>query len=246
MQTSPAFLWRSSSFTDPGRKRALNEDAVLDNPDWGLWAVADGMGGHDGGDIASKTVIDYLSRYAGAQSLAALVDTIENLILDANQTLFKRRIASSQGDVTGSTVAVLGVYQQFAIVLWAGDSRIYRLRHGQLSCLSEDHSIVRELVSAGHISEQEAEVHPSANVILRAIGGDKTLYLDMDYTQIKNGDRFMICSDGLFKDVSEQTISAILGTQDVHDANQQLRAAALNAGGHDNISSVLIDFHQNT
>ncbi len=243
MQTISPLVWRSASFTDPGKKRALNEDALLDSPELGLWAIADGMGGHESGAQASKTVIEYLQRFEGATSLPDTIDTLETLILKANEALFKRRTQSNNEDLTGSTVALLTVFHHYGFILWAGDSRVYRLRRGQLTCLSEDHSIVQELVKAGHISEAEAASHPSASVILRAIGGDSHLHLDMDYIEIKSGDRFLICSDGLYKDVPETTISAILRTEDVEDANRQLRAAALNAGGSDNISSIVVDFH---
>ena len=243
--TAPTrMVWRSSAFTDPGRKRALNEDALFEDAELGVWAVADGMGGHKAGDVASQTIVDSLKRYRGADSLAGIVDKLESLILEANIDLVNHVDRPIGKDIMGSTVALLTVFPPLGIIMWAGDSRIYRLRNGELKQLSEDHTMVQELVNRGHISAEEAEHHPSANIVLRAVGGDANLKLDLDQFEIESGDRYLICSDGLFKDVSEAEIARILGIDDIHEANHRLRQTALDGGGSDNITCILVDFHR--
>ncbi len=244
MRRHASLMWRSSAFTDPGRKRALNEDAFLNDPDHGVWAVADGMGGHQAGELASRTVIERLEHFEGVDSLPDMVDDLETLLMQANDDLIAEVSKSrASSDVIGTTVAVLAVYRDFGFILWAGDSRIYRFRNGKLEQLTEDHSMVQELVNAGHLKAADAEDHPAANIILRSVGGEQPLHLDMDYVRIASGDRFLICSDGLYREIPEQTLHRILETEDIHDCNQALRAAALAAGGGDNITSILVDFH---
>lgn len=237
-------VWRSSAFTDPGCKRALNEDALFENAELGVWAVADGMGGHKAGDVASQTIVDSLKRYRGAASLAETVDSLESLILEANIDLVNHVDRPTGKDIMGSTVALLCVFPPLGIIMWAGDSRVYRLRDGGLVQLTEDHTMVQELVNRGHIKPEEAESHPSANIVLRAVGGDANLKLDLDQVEIESGDRFLLCSDGLFKDVSEQEIETLLRIEDIHESNHRLRQAALDGGGSDNITCILVDFHR--
>ena len=244
MTSSSRMVWRSSAFTDPGCKRALNEDSLFEAGDLGVWAVADGMGGHRAGDVASQTIVDSLKRFRGAETLAETVDTLESLILEANVDLLNHVDRPSGKDIMGSTVALLAVFPPLAIIMWAGDSRVYRLRGGELKQLTEDHTMVQELVNRGHIRAEDAEHHPSANIVLRAVGGDANLKLDLDQTEIASGDRFLLCSDGLYKDVAEEEIARLLGIADIHDANHRLRQAALDGGGSDNITCILIDFHR--
>jgi len=237
-------VWRSSAFTDPGRKRALNEDALFENAELGVWAVADGMGGHRAGDMASQTIVDSLRRFRETRSLAERVDALESLILEANLDLHNHVDRPSGRDIMGSTVALLAVFPPLAILMWAGDSRIYRLHRGRLEQLTEDHTMVQELVKRGHIRAEEAEHHPSANIVLRAVGGDANLKLDLDQVEITSGDRFLLCSDGLYKDVPEQQIEALLRIPDIHECSHRLRQAALEGGGSDNNTCIVIDFHR--
>lgn len=236
--------WRSSAFTDPGRQRALNEDALFENAELGVWAVADGMGGHKAGDVASRTIVDSLRRFRATDSLAARIDTLESLILEANADLLHHVDRPSSKDITGSTVALLTVFPPLAILMWAGDSRIYRLHRDRLERLTEDHTMVHELVRGGHLSAAEAETHPSANIVLRAVGGDANLKLDLEQVEIASGDRFLLCSDGLYKDVGEERIETLMRMPDIHECNHRLRQAALDGGGSDNITCILVDFHR--
>lgn len=244
MDSPQRMVWRSSAFTDPGRKRALNEDALFENAELGVWAVADGMGGHKAGDVASQTIVDSLRRFRATDSLAARIDSLESLILEANADLLHHVDRPSSKDIMGSTVALLTVFPPLAILMWAGDSRIYRLHRDRLERLTEDHTMVHELVKRGHLSEEEAETHPSANIVLRAVGGDANLKLDLEQVEIASGDRFLLCSDGLYKDVSEKRIESLMRIPDIHECNHRLRQAALDGGGSDNITCILVDFHR--
>ena len=236
-------VWRSSAFTDPGLKRALNEDALFEDATHGVWAVADGMGGHSAGDIASKSIVQALKQYPGAGSLAECIDTLESLLLGVNIDLINHPARAGR-DIMGSTVALLCVYPPYAFAIWAGDSRVYRLHENRLEAITEDHSMVQELVNRGHLKPEDAEHHPSANIVVRALGGNADLKLDIDQVEIASGDRFLICSDGLYKDVSEAQIEEILRMPDIHECNHRLRQAALDGGGSDNITCVLVDFHR--
>jgi len=159
---------QSDALTDVGRKRSLNEDAVLNRPEIGVWAVADGMGGHGGGDVASRAIVDGLSRIAPAVSASQLLDDFEARIAAAHEDL--RALARHEGrPVIGSTLAALIIYEANYACVWCGDSRVYRLRSGALAQLSHDHSEVQDLVDRGVLEKAEAKSWPRANVVTRAI-----------------------------------------------------------------------------
>ncbi len=240
MSTSNArlFRWWSASASDIGNRRARNEDACLDNAAAGVWAIADGMGGHARGDLASRCVVQALESVGRCASVRHAVGDIERRLRGANQQLW----AMAKDGLVGSTVATLVACENSCACIWAGDSRVYRLRDGTLDQLTEDHSETSMLVASGLIGAEEAEDHPSANVLTRAVGASNELALDVSYLKLAHGDRFLICSDGLYRELSAAEMVADMRNGDVAEACKNLVQAALQREGRDNVSVVVIDF----
>jgi protein phosphatase len=219
--------------------REINEDACLDQPDPGRWAVADGMGGHAVGDLASRVVIDALSRLAAPHSMKALIADARARLQTANRQL-REEAARRQVQRIGSTVVVLLACDRFCGYLWAGDSRIYLYREGQLRQLTRDHSQVEELKSLGVITDEEARHHPAQHMITRAVGATDLLQLDDDAIEVTDGDIFLLCSDGLSNELSDDDIVAVLTSAQREKASEELVELALARGGRDNITAVVV------
>jgi protein phosphatase len=230
----------SSARSDAGRVREINEDACLDQPGPGRWAVADGMGGHAVGDLASRLVIDALSRLATPINLKALLADARTRLQAANRQL-RDEAARRQVQRIGSTVVVLLACDRFCGYLWAGDSRIYLYRGGQLRQLTRDHSQVEQLKSLGIITDEEARHHPAQHMITRAVGATETLELDDDAIEVADGDVFLLCSDGLSNELSDDEIVAVLTTAEPQNASEELVERALARGGRDNITAVVVE-----
>jgi len=233
----------SASLTNVGIVRKINQDACLDLPELGLWAVADGMGGHEEGEIASRSIVDILSRVGEHARISEFVNDVEDRLLDVHETLVDRA-ASRRTGIIGSTVAVLLALGRFAVCLWAGDSRVYRYRDGQLEQITRDHSLVEELVETGGLPREEAEAHPDANVINRAVGADQELCLDAELLDLHDDDRYLICSDGLYKEVRQAEIAEHMKYGDCTTICRTLVALALERGAHDNVTVVVIKFDE--
>lgn len=232
----PRFCWTSASFSDVGLVRPINEDACLDLPERGLWAVADGMGGHALGDVASTMVIDGLRNLAPGPSLAATVGLVRERLQLVNAQL--RTLAASRNlAVVGSTVAVLLARDDDCSVLWAGDSRVYLVRQGVLLQLTRDHSQRALLQQAGIPGAAHL---PAANAITRAVGADDILLLDEEHFSAVDGDVFLLCSDGLTNEVGDAEILRALVPGNCRHAVQALVAMALQYGGRDNVSAVVV------
>jgi protein phosphatase len=237
--------WSSASRTDVGRVRKLNEDSVLDLPELGLWAVADGMGGHSAGDFASAAIVAALSAIPRPSSLGALSSEVRRRLQTVNRRLHDEAIARRE-QVIGSTVVALLACGDHASVLWAGDSRAYLYRDGKLVQLSRDHSQVEELVSRGMLKPEQAESHPSANVITRAVGVVDILELDSETLEVAEDDTFLLCSDGLYRELDEASIGACLQAGDSRHACEELVNAALAQGARDNVSVVVVKIADGT
>jgi len=237
-------LIESFALTHTGKVRTRNEDSILDLGHEQLWAVADGMGGHDAGDFASQSIISHLSNFKKQDSLAKNIDLIEQLIFEANADIQQHAIDTKvdKTKTSGSTIVGLFIWDHLGMVFWSGDSRLYRYRNN-LQRISEDHSYVEELVKLGQLSAEEAESHPSANIILNAIGIRDTTFLDLDYINIQDNDTFILCSDGLYKDMTEHEISNIIKNEPykMELLATQLLDQSLAAGGSDNISIICIN-----
>lgn len=229
-----------AAVTDVGLVRSLNEDAYLERPDLGLWVVADGMGGHESGDLASRTIVEELARVRRPASAPALVAEVKAAVARANAALRQEALARGPEAVIASTVVGLLVIEGFFACFWAGDSRLYLLRAGRMSQVTRDHSLVQELVDEGVITEEEAQRHPRANVITRAVGGADELDLEFRQGRLFANDTFLLCSDGLTRPVPDPSIARLLGTLPVVQSARALVDAAIESGGPDNVTVVVV------
>lgn len=232
--------WVCSSATNVGTVRTVNEDAVLARPEIGLWAVADGMGGHDAGNVASRMIVETLGDLQKPEGLNDYVTSIENSIHDANQRLLEYSEIVLDGRIVGSTFVGLMIHGQVGVCLWMGDSRLYRYRGHELTQISRDHSQVSELLQAGAITEAEAVNHPESNVITRAVGTSGDPYLDLEVFKVQLGDIFLLCSDGLYNAIDKETIVTNLSLDKTDAMVASLIDDALDNGASDNVSVVVI------
>ncbi|MGF6769918.1 protein phosphatase [Paraburkholderia sp. GAS199] len=239
MNCASQFRWTSSARSDAGRVREINEDACLDQPESGRWAVADGMGGHAVGDVASRLVIDALSRLASPAGMSATLAQTRASLQAANRQL-RDEAMRRQVQRIGCTVVVLLACDRFCGYLWAGDSRIYLLREGALRQLTRDHSQVEELKLLGVLTEEEARHHPAQHMITRAVGATDLLELDDDAIEVADGDIFLLCSDGLSNEVSDEEMLDVLTRAACERASEDLVELALARGGRDNITAVVV------
>lgn len=231
--------WRSVSATHVGLVRKVNEDAVLDRPDIGVWAIADGMGGHSAGDVASQMLVESLGRLRVPADLSTFVEFAEHNILAVNDRLLD--LSRARHQVIGSTIVTLLMRERHCAFLWAGDSRLYRLREGEIAQLTTDHSQVEQYVQQGLLSREDAQFHPDNNLITRAVGATQALYLDCDVTEMRPGDRFLLSSDGLDKHVLVDEIADGLRRFELPRCARHLINLALEAGGTDNVSVCLVE-----
>jgi protein phosphatase len=231
--------WSSASRTDVGMVRRLNEDSVLELPERGLWMVADGMGGHAAGDFASGTIVSELAGIPPPASLGALLGEVRQRLQSANRQL-NNEARTRYERVIGSTVVALLAFGGHGVVVWAGDSRAYRYRCGELIQLTHDHSQVEELVRRGLLAPDGVEGHPAANVITRAVGVADTLELDSEMFTLAEDDTFLLCSDGLYRELDEDAIKACLAPGDCRQACDLLIEAALARRARDNVSVIVV------
>ncbi|HHM05131.1 MAG TPA: serine/threonine-protein phosphatase [Gammaproteobacteria bacterium] len=238
-------VFHSAGRSHVGKVRQVNEDAFLCRDEAGLWAVADGMGGHHAGDVASQAIVHALGQIPRREALSEAVDAVDDMLEQANTSLRYRAAAQEPPRTCGSTVVALLLRDRCGAILWAGDSRLYRLRHGQLAQLSEDHSQVQDLVKQGMILEEDAAAHPAANVITRAVGAADRLCLDVDVFQVQPGDIFLLCSDGLYREVGETELPTLLAQPPAQAAAACVQAA-LARGGRDNITAVVVQAQAET
>lgn len=230
--------------TQVGVAHAMNQDRLVDRPEIGLWAVADGAGGHEHGDIASSMLADALAELPPGLTGADMVAAVRSRVAAIHQLLRTRaelRSAETGAPVTiASTIVLMLASDSYYACLWAGDSRAYRLHEGALTRLTHDHSLVQALVDEGALTEAEAEKHPLSNVITRAIGADVSeLTLDKVTDRAAHGDRFLLCSDGLTKTVEEAGIADLVAGD---NPAESLLAAALERNARDDVTVVVIEF----
>jgi PPM family protein phosphatase len=224
--------------TDTGRVRKGNEDSYLvEEP---LFAVADGMGGHLAGDVASSTAVDVITnRLSDAD--AANPETLAQMLREANSAIFSRAEDDNSLHGMGTTCTLLMLDDGRAHIAHVGDSRAYLFRDGSLEQLTEDHTLVGRMVREGRLTEQEAERHPQRSIITRALGVDSEVDVDLSTVNLEDGDRVLICSDGLSSMISNDDIAAVLRKeQDPQTAADRLVDLALDAGGEDNVTVVVL------
>ena len=227
--------------THPGTVRSHNEDALLVLPERGLWAVADGAGGHESGEVASAAIVDALAVLPGNLSPLETLAELRQSIADVHLALRLEAAGRGAGVLIMSTLVLLLIREGHYVCLWAGDSRAYLLRDGAMEQITRDHSLVQGLVDAGVVAPEAAEDHPHANIITRAVGGDEDeLLLDKVSGPLSPGDRFLLCSDGLFKAVPPPRIAEILSGPSA-DPARLLLEEALADGAKDNVSAIVVD-----
>ncbi len=236
-----------SGRTDPGRVRSNNEDAIGWSLDDGLAIVADGVGGHNAGEVASSMAVEQLLEQLAGQgnqhdSLRCL-DQLRTAIDQANRAIF---VTAQQPEHKGmsTTLVLLRRCGDRMAIAHVGDSRAYRLRNGRLERLTVDHSLVQELMDGGMMSAEEARTSSRRNLITRALGLAEEVEVDLLTTSCRPGDRFLLCSDGLSDKIAEQRIQTIMARSDepesLEQAAEELVAAANASGGQDNIAVVLL------
>jgi protein phosphatase len=224
-----------------GRIRDLNEDRYLVKADSGVFAVADGMGGHDAGEIASTSIVEHLKSIGIPSSAPDLRARFEDRVTLANREI-RQISAMRKAGLIGSTLATLLAFEHQYACMWAGDSRIYMLRDGNFSQLSRDHTEVQDLLDKGLLTPAEAANWPRRNVITRAIGAMDAPILDIAHGKIQPGDRFLICSDGLTAHVSNDEIRDTLGARSAEGACKALIELTLERGATDNVTVVVVQF----
>jgi PPM family protein phosphatase len=236
---------RVGAATDVGLVREVNEDSYLADPP--VFVVADGMGGHDGGDIASRIVVEEFGRLAdvdedprhGAEVVAEALRRCQRRLDEYGDT----HQGSDGGRWRGGTTAVVAlVIRDQWLLANLGDSRIYAVGGGELVRVSVDHSLVQELVDAGEITEDEAAVHPERHIVTRALGGPDDVEPDFFVLPLRDFERILLCSDGVTGMIGDDEIAGLLAASpDPHDAADRIVAAALAAGGIDNATAVVVD-----
>lgn len=225
-----------------GKVRKANEDNFILRPEVGLWAVADGMGGHENGALASATVVAALEGVGTAGSAADLLAMLEGSVLEANGTL--REEIRRRGATMGATLVVLLVHRRHFACVWSGDSRIYLVRGGQITQVSRDHTEVQDMVDRGVLTPDEARLSPRRHVITHAIGVHETPELDIESGEIADGDAFLLCSDGLTEHVTDAEMLRAIETESAQAACDALLALTLERGARDNVTIIIVRYRQ--
>lgn len=226
------------SRTDVGLRRKVNEDSLLVRTERGLWAVADGMGGHDAGDVASLQVTESLLNLPPADNLDELVESAVTALKQVNEDLIALAGAGSQRSI-GSTVVGLAIANGQFRCFWAGDSRGYRLRDRQIVQLTRDHSLVQDLVDSGMLQPDEAVDHPNSNIITRAVGVAEELKVDTVSGDVQRGDQFLLATDGVTRLITDEELALELSSNRPADAARKLIEVVLSRGAPDNASLII-------
>ena len=234
----------AAAVSDRGRKRPSNEDAFGFSVEDGVFVVCDGMGGAAAGEIASSVAVDeflHLLAGCGQNGLVSMPSAAEEAILAANEAVFSRARKNERLSGMGTTLVALTVHESHVWVLNIGDSRCYRLRGGSLELLTLDHSLVEEQVRLGRMTPSEASRSPYRNVITRALGTQSRVTPDVFGHEAEPGDLFLLCSDGLTRELPDEMIASMLAADaPLDDLCGRLVQAAKKAGGHDNITCLLV------
>ncbi len=234
----------SAQRTHKGYVRKHNEDSILTHPEFNLFAVADGMGGHSAGDQASQSIVNELMQLKlEGNNLESSIDKIEATLIEVNEKINSGSLIDNDNTISGSTVVIAYIFDDICYCLWVGDSRLYIFRNNKLYQITKDHSLVQEMVDSGQLSLVQAQSHPKSNVITRAIGINKELKVDINQFKIQSGDKLLLCSDGLYSEIaSDVIISSLKEDKTDHIANKLLGEALL-SDASDNISIIVIKKH---
>lgn len=224
--------------TDVGKVRANNQDAPIVSEKLRLYGVADGMGGHKGGEVASTSARDDLLRELEGKTPS--VATLSGAIEEVNRQIYHQQEHDDALTGMGTTLSVLWMSDNFVYIGHVGDSRVYLLRDGEFKQMTLDHSLVEQLVREGVLTEEEAQNHPMRNIITRAIGTDESVEVDVVVEERRKGDLWLACSDGLHGLVDDRQMRDALRQYAPEKAADVLLKAALDAGGRDNVTLVIV------
>jgi protein phosphatase len=233
-----SYIFDAGSATHPGKVRSRNEDAYLVRTDAGLWAVADGMGGHEAGDLASKIVVEALNGISETNSAADLLEEAGNRIFMANRQIIDVS-RQRDGAVIGSTVTILLISENHYACMWAGDSRLYLVGQNGIRQVSRDHTEIEEMLASGAVTMEEAK-HWPRNVITRAVGVHDNPELEIVTGEFEGSDVFVLCSDGLTKHVTDDEILEYVSARDAQTSSTELVDLAVQRGGLDNVTVVVV------
>lgn len=224
--------------TNVGKVRHSNQDALIEAPEDSLWGVADGMGGHNGGETASAGARDGLIELLHGKEPEQ--GCLRTAIGAVNRRLFLQQEDDESLAGMGTTLTALWLSKTCVYIGHVGDSRAYRLRDGKMEQITDDHSVVAELVRCGMLTKEQAAIHPMRNVITRAVGTEEGIEVDLLCEERRKGDVWLVCSDGLYGMVEDEDIEEILKNHEPEKAAELLIEAALNGGGRDNVSVVVL------
>jgi serine/threonine protein phosphatase PrpC len=231
------------SRTHVGCRRQLNEDAILARPDLRIWAVADGMGGHDAGEVASALIVDTLTSCAAGLDINGRIAAANAALHEVNEQLLAMGKDGPNARTIGSTVVAITADAASFACLWVGDSRAYRVRDGYMTQLTRDHSLVQELVDAGMLTAAEANTHPNGNVVTRAVGAAAVLDIDLVRGDVLAGDVFLLASDGLTRFVEPDELLDGLQYADLEEAADHFVDTVVSRGAPDNLSFIMLRAH---
>ena len=229
-----------ASRTHVGLKRKINEDSILVETARGLWAVADGMGGHDAGEVASAMVVEALAKLPAEADLDRLTARAGETLSATNDALIDLARSNGSDRSIGTTVVGLAIAADDFRYFWCGDSRGYRLRDGMISRVTRDHSLVQQLVDSGMLTPEEAETHENSSVITRAVGVSESFSTDVAAGNASPGDIFLLASDGLTRVVPDAEIAAELERDSLEEAADALLDLVLARGAPDNVSIIIV------
>lgn len=245
--------WQSAACTHVGKVRDCNEDAFFNHSPAGLWAVADGLGGYKNGDVASRMIIEALAEHtqqtetqlgdeppAGAQALQQRQMQLHQVLEQVNRHLGVEKTLHSSQAIGSTVISLLLTPQGQAACLWAGDSRCYLLRRQRLYQLTHDHSLVQTWVTQKKINRRQAEAHPQSHVLTKAIGSDVELTLESVEFEVERGDRLLLCTDGLYRELNEQQMVAGLSLPTPGAAVTQLATSVLAGAARDNLTALAV------
>jgi serine/threonine protein phosphatase PrpC len=232
----------SHGLSHQGKVRDHNEDSFLDLNSEGLWAVADGAGGHEKGEVASQLIIEELSLFKPYDDLKSSVNWIIDRLRKVNEQLILMRSDLTNGGLIGSTVCILFVHEKHCVCIWSGDSRVYSYQKSKLSLLTQDHNRMEEFSRAG-FDEQELANYPVAGQLVKAVGATTILSVDVQLYELHDGEVFLLCSDGLTGELDDTEIAVILG-EDVEPKSitEKLLESVLQRRARDNVTAIVVSF----
>ena len=230
----------SASKTNVGLKRKINEDNLLDGTELSVWVVADGMGGHEAGEVASARLVEALGTLPPGGSADEIAAQAESLVQQVNRDLLEMAQGSPRPRTIGSTVVILTIRDGEYRCLWAGDSRCYLVRGREAIQITHDHSLVDELVRSGMLSQEEAAHHPDANVITRAVGAKRELEVDCVGGKVLSGDHFLLASDGVTRVMSDEEIGRLVASRNPVQAVEEIESIVLSRGAPDNLTCIIV------